>query len=262
MKTLRISLILLGVLCAPAYAGGGGGGFAGATEPTQILNNMELVSQVGESMTQTATQINQLVQLQQMITELPSDVLGSIGISTENFGSMRELMSTVGTAIKVGRAMNGNLGQFRGIIQGYERRANLANQDVMGYVQSEIDRQVQTGQGLDVERGVERQAMDNIKSNYDNYQNLMGRIGGTQGIRDSMQLLNGSMGNVIGSIDNLTSVTTSMQRMSVQEAEYQRQMREDMARNAANSVNRRINRETNEQNVTSVLSGPSIRVTR
>ncbi len=55
------------VAVAPAMAGGGGALTGGATEWTQLLNNTELVSLVGQSTQQINNQITQITQLAQQI---------------------------------------------------------------------------------------------------------------------------------------------------------------------------------------------------
>jgi P-type conjugative transfer protein TrbJ len=81
--------VVLGLSAGPAFAGAAGGG---ATEFTQLLNNGELISLVGQSTTQINNQITQISQLAQQIqnqlkiyenmlqntAQLPSRVWGQV----------------------------------------------------------------------------------------------------------------------------------------------------------------------------------------
>ncbi len=66
MKQRIFSILVALVISMPASAGGGGG-FAGATEPTQLLNNLELVGIGGQEADQLINQAQQLAHEVQMI---------------------------------------------------------------------------------------------------------------------------------------------------------------------------------------------------
>ena len=52
-KFLCVMACATSTLMAPIQSNAGGGGFAGATEVTQLLNNVQLVMEYGESMKHT-----------------------------------------------------------------------------------------------------------------------------------------------------------------------------------------------------------------
>lgn len=60
-------------LAAPAHAGGGATG--GATEMTQMLNNTELVAQVGEAVQTTSNTLMTAQSTMQMLRQLPASVI-------------------------------------------------------------------------------------------------------------------------------------------------------------------------------------------
>ncbi|MDP2196092.1 MAG: hypothetical protein Q8J72_08915 [Rhodocyclaceae bacterium] len=73
MKPRRLSGLLAAAMLATAPAHAGGGGIAGATEITQILNNVQLVQQYA---TQSQQYVTQLQQTQAMLTNLMENPLG------------------------------------------------------------------------------------------------------------------------------------------------------------------------------------------
>lgn len=74
MKTKSLILAALLLAANPMTVSAGGGGIAGASEPTQILNNVELVLQYEKQVEQYATQLqsltNHIQQTQMMIQNL------------------------------------------------------------------------------------------------------------------------------------------------------------------------------------------------
>lgn len=76
MRNKTKSLILAGLLLAatPMTVSAGGGGIAGASEPTQILNNIQLVNQYAKQVQQYQTQLesltNHIQQTQMMVQNL------------------------------------------------------------------------------------------------------------------------------------------------------------------------------------------------
>lgn len=73
MKPRLLSGLLAAAMLATTPAVAGGGGIAGATEITQILNNVQLVQQYA---TQSQQYVTQLQQTQSMLTNLMENPLG------------------------------------------------------------------------------------------------------------------------------------------------------------------------------------------
>ncbi|MBA3034695.1 MAG: hypothetical protein KKF85_02735 [Gammaproteobacteria bacterium] len=73
MKPNRLAGLLAAAMLATTPAVAGGGGIAGATEITQILNNVQLVMQYATQAQQYSTQ---LIQTQSMLTNLMENPLG------------------------------------------------------------------------------------------------------------------------------------------------------------------------------------------
>jgi len=69
-KALFVAIMIGSSSAGPAFAGAAAGG---ATEFTQILNNGELISLVGQSTTQINNQIQQIAQLAQVLAQARLD---------------------------------------------------------------------------------------------------------------------------------------------------------------------------------------------
>lgn len=69
-KKIICSLISASFIANPAFVQAGGGGFGGATEITQILNNVELLAQTGQMFQQVQQTILQVQMAQQQLRNL------------------------------------------------------------------------------------------------------------------------------------------------------------------------------------------------
>lgn len=100
-RTLTITLAL--VLAAPAHAGGGMTG--GATEWTQIMNNMELVQQVGEAVNTTSNTLMTAQSTMQMLRQLPESVVNEAmgGLPVEKVQAMADAYRVMSQATGVYR---------------------------------------------------------------------------------------------------------------------------------------------------------------
>jgi len=85
MKKITMILFVLLIFALPAVGGGGGKGFMGATEMTQMANNSELGAILGKEIEQIANQVkiiqNQMNQYQEMLKQgmtLPESVWRSV----------------------------------------------------------------------------------------------------------------------------------------------------------------------------------------
>lgn len=91
--------IIAAMLCAwialaiPYRVEAGGGGFAGATEVTQLLNHGELISILGEDIAQTAQQLQMLQNLYANTTGIPIQAWGSVA------NHLEQLVNTVSSAM-------------------------------------------------------------------------------------------------------------------------------------------------------------------
>ena len=81
------------------YAGGGGGLGGGATEFTQLLNNSELMAQVGQLSSQINNQItqitNQVTQITNQITMIQDMILNTARLPQQLFGDVTQIYSRI-----------------------------------------------------------------------------------------------------------------------------------------------------------------------
>lgn len=99
----RTLTIITVILSAPAHAGGGLTG--GATEWTQIMNNMELVQQVGEAVNTTSNTLMTAQSTMQMLRQLPESVVNEAmgGLPVEKVQAMADAYRVMSQATGVYR---------------------------------------------------------------------------------------------------------------------------------------------------------------
>ena len=100
MKPRRLSGLLAAAMLATTPAMAGGGGIAGATEITQILNNAQLVQQYA---TQAQQYVTQLQQTQTMLTNLMENPLGVLSPDVlriaNNMAKLHSMGKDIGSSV-------------------------------------------------------------------------------------------------------------------------------------------------------------------
>lgn len=118
-KLLSVGIAALVAIGAPlgneSFAGGGGMS-GGATEITQLANKAELIAQVSEAATQTATQISQLTTMLQNLQQLNPQTLLNMALN----GALGDLGKSVAN-------ISGSVNEFMGNIDALKGLANSAN---------------------------------------------------------------------------------------------------------------------------------------
>lgn len=103
MKIIGQTLIagaLLACLACNAHAGA----VAGATEPTQILNNIQLTASYAQQAQQTVTQINQYeTMLRNLMNSTPSELLGQAAGALWNDNNMTQTFKNLSTIVQGGQ---------------------------------------------------------------------------------------------------------------------------------------------------------------
>lgn len=133
MKKFLVSITTAATLAINSYAGGGG--FAGATEITQILNNTQLMAIYGEEVQQYQTMINQLTtqmnQLQQdiMAVQMMTQNLQNLGnFNWRDFAlDISGLQTIMNSAQGLSYAMSNYDTMFNNQFQGYSNWYSIAN---------------------------------------------------------------------------------------------------------------------------------------
>ncbi|APA90222.1 P-type conjugative transfer protein TrbJ (plasmid) [Paraburkholderia sprentiae WSM5005] len=95
-----ISGALLACVACNAHAGA----VAGATEPTQILNNIQLTASYAQQAQQTVTQINQYeTMLRNLMNSTPSELLGQAAGALWNDNNMTQTFKNLSTIVEGGQ---------------------------------------------------------------------------------------------------------------------------------------------------------------
>jgi P-type conjugative transfer protein TrbJ len=94
----------VGVLLASIAFNANAGAVAGATEPTQILNNTQLVASYAQQAQQTVTQINQYeTMLRNLMNATPSELLGQAAGALWNDNNMTQTFKNLSTIVQSGQ---------------------------------------------------------------------------------------------------------------------------------------------------------------
>ena len=99
----RISILALAVVANSAFAGGAASG--GASEITQIRNNVELAAQYAQQVQQYSTQLQQYQAQLQNLALNPTSIMGS---------DVSRLLHGIGTVMQAGQSIGGSMAQIDG----------------------------------------------------------------------------------------------------------------------------------------------------
>ncbi|MCS6496773.1 MULTISPECIES: P-type conjugative transfer protein TrbJ [Burkholderia] len=124
MKFLMRFAISLFIGLTLASRANAGGAVAGATEPTQILNNLQLVASYAQQAQQTVTQINQYeTMLRNLMNMSPSALLGEAAGALWNDNNMSQAFKNLQTIVVAGQKIDYTLQNsdqlFRNLHPGY-----------------------------------------------------------------------------------------------------------------------------------------------
>nr|WP_013207355.1 P-type conjugative transfer protein TrbJ [Ralstonia solanacearum]CBJ34342.1 Putative conjugative transfer protein TrbJ [Ralstonia solanacearum PSI07] len=108
-KYLIAAVAVAGALSGPAHAGGV---IAGATEPTQILNMVQLIAAYSEQARQTVTQLNQYAAMLQNLRQMtPSNLLDTAAQQLFQDQNMAQVFRDLRTVYNNGQQAAYSLGQ-------------------------------------------------------------------------------------------------------------------------------------------------------
>ncbi|NMG04111.1 hypothetical protein [Azoarcus taiwanensis] len=194
-KTLAAALAAASILTAPAPAIAGGGMSGGATEVTQILNNIQLMLQVVKQEMEYALQMEQyMVELQQL---MPGEMIA--------FGEfMLDAQQTISSARQVynaGSRLYGSLEDLQAISENRFKQfasSGLTWEDYLAregqIVQHQRDRVgILTLHEAHVAKAVQR--------NHENFARFAQEIPRTQGSHEALQVLNGQVAMLNGTLN-------------------------------------------------------------
>jgi len=186
-----------------------GGLIAGATEPTQIMNNLELVKVAVDGATTASTTVSKyMLQIQQYQTQLDNLMkLPSLpaGLGTDVLKAYNDL-NRYKSALT---SLQGSLTQQERAIETRVTEARLSGRGWEGYL---ADQQAAANmhQGRAIERlKYEEQVLQQVQSDYDFARDLQSKIPTTVGQHQSLQMLNAQMNRVITQNGKLLEVVSA-----------------------------------------------------
>lgn len=214
----KLKLLAAGLVLSASSAAFAGGSFAGATEPTQLMNNMELIKVALDGATTAKKTVEQYVlqiqQYQNMLTNTLS--LGSLpaGLAPDALKAYNDLMAFKQALTQ----LQGSLSQQQTAIEKRVTEAKLSGKSWQGYL-AEVAADVAKNQKRAVERlKYEEQVLQQVQSDYSFARNLQSQIPATVGQHQSLQMLNTQMNRVI---------TQNAKMLEVVSASIGRQAEED-----------------------------------
>lgn len=124
MKVRSGILAACAAFVLPIAAAHAGGAVAGATEPTQILNNLQLVASYAQQANQTVTQIQQYqTMLKNLLNMTPSQMLGEVAGKLWNDNNMSTAFKNLSTIVSAGQKISYTLSNqdqyFKNLHPGY-----------------------------------------------------------------------------------------------------------------------------------------------
>lgn len=187
----------------------GGGGIAGATEPTQILNNLQLVVNGLEEARTASTVVSQYAtQLQQYQTQLANlQSLAQLpaGLDPDNATALSNL-NNFRSALQ---RLAGSLGQQKSVIEQRLAEARLSGRDWNGYVNSVAADAARKNQRALARLDYEQSVLQQVQSDYSFARDMQAQIPATVGQHQSLQLLNSHMNRVVTQNAKLLEVMSS-----------------------------------------------------
>jgi P-type conjugative transfer protein TrbJ len=194
----KLKLLAAGfVLSASCAAAVAGGTVAGATEPTQIMNNVELIKVAMDGAVTAKKTVEQYVlqiqQYQNMLTNTMQLAGLPAGLAGDALKAYTDLMSFKQAITQ----LQGSLSQQQLAIERRVTEAKLSGKSWQGYL-AEVAVDVAKNQKRAVERlKYEEQVLKQVQSDYTFARNLQNQIPATVGQHQSLQMLNTQMNRVI-----------------------------------------------------------------
>ncbi len=170
---------------------------AGALEPTQIMNNLELVKVASDGAITAAKTVEQyrlqIEQYQTQVTNLMKLPNLPAGLATDALKAYNDLTGFKSALTK----LQGSLTMQTGAIEQRLTEARLSGRNWQSYVQN-VASDVANQKSRAIERlKYEEKVLNQVQSDYDFARNLQSQIPATVGQQQSLQMLNAQMNRVI-----------------------------------------------------------------
>lgn len=230
-----VAVLLLG---APVRSQAGSvAGFGGATEITQLMNNTELITQVGQQAQQIAQAVQQTIILmeklriaKQMAQQLTSDQL-TAGNSYQN--QQGNLQAVLGVLSGIAKSSQSLSAMLNGNTQDMAAMNMTPSQYLSWTLTQSKNRQGTYAQKLQQEM----QAINDFQGRYQALQQVQANIPGIDGQVKGLQSLNQTMGMATGELMDM--------RLAIQQ--QQLRLTQKDATDAATTVNREALGSQNDQ---------------
>lgn len=204
-----VAAVLVALSVLAAVGARASGAIAGATEPTQILNNIQLLSNGMEEARTAATVISQYeTQLQQYQTQLANlKALGQMpaGLDGDNTNALTNL-ANYRAAIQ---QLTGDLGTQQTLMQQRLTEARLSGGDWNSYVNSVAADAANKNERATARLQYEQSVLQQVQSDYTFARNLQSQIPATVGQHQALQLMNSQMNRVVTQNAKLLEVVSS-----------------------------------------------------
>lgn len=215
MSERWMRVLVIAVLVVPATGHCMGGMTGGATEITQLMNNGELIAQVGQQ-AKTVKQLadSHVVIYKQLLEQIQSGVKIS-GLSIADAMKMRTDMDAYQTSLQ---ALGLDLNGYSRTIDARITEARLQNLSLQDYVLRE-NRLVESGNALARARlARERAQAEQIKQDIFMVRDLGRLVPQTPGVHGATQLLNSQMNLLLQQMTRMVALTSEAQGTDKAEA--------------------------------------------
>lgn len=220
---VAVSIVLVGAARATGL-------IAGATEPTQIMNNLQLLTNGMEEAKTAATVVSQYqTQLQQYQTQLAN--LKALGQLPEGLnGDNLKAISDLGNYRSALQQLTGSLGQQKSMMEQRLTEARLSGNDWNSYVNSVAAEAANKNQRAVSRLQYEESVLQQVQSDYTFARGLQSQIPATVGQHQALQLMNSQMNRVVTQNAKLLEVMSATLH---QQSEKDAQQAEAAVRNTA-----------------------------
>lgn len=210
----------LAVLLAFGSAGAahaGGGGIVGATEPTQIMNNLELIKVAYDGAVTAKNTVQQYrTQLEQFSLD-QANIKGLAGLPAALGADALKAYQDLGRYQQAVSSLEGSLSQQSALIERRIMEAKLSGRGWAGYV-SDIEADAAANKTRAIDRlKHEESVLSQVRSDYEFARTMQAEIPASIGQHQSLQMLNSQMNRVITQNAKLTEVVSTTIRRQAQE---------------------------------------------
>lgn len=192
-----ITAVLSAAVLVLASVARAGGVIAGATEPTQIMNNLQLIKVALDGAQTASTVVNQystqLQQYQAQLTNLLKLPQLPEGLATDAVRAVNDLLRYKGAL----QALTGSLEEQRTLIERRLAEARLGGMDWKSYVESVATDAANKGQRAVERLKYEESVLQQVQSDYSFARDVQSQIPATVGQHQALQLMNAQMNRVV-----------------------------------------------------------------